>query len=89
LVDAVVGGAYLRPLAKRIHVRTATMPRKVNFDWRRTASELLGVSSHVWGLVDLKRHEITSYKHLDFSDDDEPQHGNSIHWRYTMPKLPY
>jgi hypothetical protein len=82
--------SYLRPVVKRIHVRTATMPRKVNFDWRRVASELLGVASHVWGLVDLKRHEASSYKEINFTDsDDETQDGNSVDWRYTMPKLPY
>jgi hypothetical protein len=82
--------SYILPVTKRIHVRTAAMPRKVQFDWQRVAGELLGVSSHMWGLVNLRRHELSSYKHLDFSDDDdESQDGNCVHWRYTMPKLPY
>jgi hypothetical protein len=82
--------SYLRPAVKRIHVRTATMTRKIKFDWRRAGSELLGVATHVWGLVDLTRHEAYRYKDINFTDeDDETQDGNAVHWRYTMPKLPY
>jgi hypothetical protein len=86
---AGIGYVFLLPIAKRVHVRTATMPRKVTSDWRRSATQLLGVATHAWGLVDLTHAEAYSYNELNFtSADDETVHGNFVHWRFTMPKLP-
>ena len=77
-----------RPLlvAKRMHARTVSLPRKVNVDWQKSATELLGLSRQAWGLVRLTRAEAHAYGDLMYGPDDDPL-CQMLRLRYELPDL--
>ena len=77
-----------RPLlvAKRIHARTVSLPRKVNVDWQKSATELLDVSRCAWSLVRLSRAEAHAYPDLMYDPEDNPA-DQMLRLRHELPDL--